>query len=291
MATETDLLQRMLLIRAYDDQLRRLLALGAVARTGSTLGHEAAAVGVVDALRPDDLLLTHHRSAAHLLARGADPARLLGELMGRSNGYWKPGSGELQQSVRELGAVLTAAQLDAELSLAPGVALAQRQRRRSGVVACVFGDGGSRDGGDGILRESLRLAVAWQLPLLYLCDHDPWAAGAPRAIDHHEVDGLDLRAVRAAAADARAQVERSGMPFLLVTRTRGRSGDDGARFDPSLRRRDPIVRLASHMHAEGRLDEQAFSVLQAAALARITAAQAQAAAAPEVSIDQLLADA
>ena len=107
---ETDprqLLQQMLLIRTYEEAIVAGSTAGTVPGTCTSVGQEAAAVGVVNALTPDDLILTNHRSAGHLLARGADPGRLLAEVMGRSDGYCGGRSGSLHISARELGVVLT----------------------------------------------------------------------------------------------------------------------------------------------------------------------------------------
>jgi TPP-dependent pyruvate/acetoin dehydrogenase alpha subunit len=119
------LLEQMMLIRAYEEALIAGSVTGKIPGTCTSVGQEAAAVGVVNALTAADLILTNHRSAGHLLARGADPGRLLAEVMGRSDGYCKGKSGSLHISAKELGVVLTSTIVGAELSLAPGVALSQ----------------------------------------------------------------------------------------------------------------------------------------------------------------------
>src|SRR6185436_15430410 len=126
-------------------------------------------VGVVRALWPEDLILTNHRSAGHLLARGADPGRLLAEVMGRSSGYCKGKSGSLHVSVKNLGVVLTSTIVGGELSLAPGVALSQSVLNTRSVVACFFGDGAACEG---VFHESLNMASVWDLPVLYICENN-----------------------------------------------------------------------------------------------------------------------
>lgn len=143
---ETALLEQMLLVRAYEEAIVAGSVAGKVPGTCTSVGQEAAGVGVVSALSGDDLILTNHRSAAHLLARGADPGRLLAEVMGRSGGYCKGKSGSLHISVRELGVVLTSTIVGGELSLATGVALSQKMLGRPGIVACFFGDGAACEG-------------------------------------------------------------------------------------------------------------------------------------------------
>lgn len=130
------LFEQMLLIRAYEDAIVTGSAAGSIPGTCTSVGQEAAAVGVVNALGADDLILTNHRSAGHLLARGADPGRLLAEVMGRRDGYCQGRSGSLHISARELGVVLTSTIVGAELSMATGVALSQTMLGRPGIVAC-----------------------------------------------------------------------------------------------------------------------------------------------------------
>ncbi|HEX6007904.1 MAG TPA: thiamine pyrophosphate-dependent enzyme, partial [Burkholderiales bacterium] len=111
------MLDRMLLIRAYEEKAVAMQAAGQAAGTCTAVGQEASAVGVVTALGSRDLILTNHRSAGHLLARGADPARLYAEVLGKVTGYCKGKSGSLHISVKELGVVLTSTIVGAELSL------------------------------------------------------------------------------------------------------------------------------------------------------------------------------
>src|SRR5512145_1011306 len=149
------LLEQMLLIRAYEEAIVSGSAAGKMPGTCTSVGQEAAAVGVVAALREDDLILTNHRSAGHLLARGADPGRLMAEIMGRSTGYCGGKSGTLHVSAKELGVILTSTIVGGELSLAPGVALSLSMKGSDAVVACFFGDGAACEG---IFHEALNLA-------------------------------------------------------------------------------------------------------------------------------------
>src|SRR5262245_29037870 len=82
-----ELLRRMLLIRTLEERLRALVRESKAPITSPTAGQEASALGVIDALGPDDLLLTNHRSMSHLLARGADLGRVLAEVYGKRTGY------------------------------------------------------------------------------------------------------------------------------------------------------------------------------------------------------------
>ena len=172
------MLEAMLLIRAYEEALAAR-ATPTSPGTCTSVGQEAAAVGVIRALEPRDRILTNHRSAGHLIARGADCGRLIAEVMGRACGYCKGRSGTLHISVAELGVVLTSTIVGGELSLAPGVALAQKmgQGEPGAITAVFFGDGAACEG---IFHEAINLAVTWQLPLLFVCENNQWQAYVAR---------------------------------------------------------------------------------------------------------------
>jgi pyruvate dehydrogenase E1 component alpha subunit len=267
------LLETMLLIRAHEERLASLASPSSPG-TCTAVGQEAAAAGVVRALQSRDRILTNHRSAGHLLARGADPGRLMAEVMGRVDGYCKGKSGALHVSARELGVVLTSTIVGGELSLAPGVALAQAmgQQEAGGITAVFFGDGAACEG---IFHESVNLAVTWRLPVLYVCENNQWQAYVRRdetmpvqhvaqwvqghGIDAQTVDGNDVEAVHRAAAEAAAAIRATGRPrFLELTTYRQRGHfepDDQFYVDraelAAWKRRDPIDLHAHRLLADG----------------------------------------
>jgi acetoin:2,6-dichlorophenolindophenol oxidoreductase subunit alpha len=308
-------LETMLLIRAYEEQLVELQRNGAPG-TCTSVGQEACAVGVVAALEARDLILTNHRSAAHLIARGADPRRLIAEVLGRVDGYCGGRSGSLHISARELGVVLTSTIVGGELSMAPGVALAQKlgQGEPGAITAVFFGDGAACEG---IFHEALNLAVHWQLPLLFVCENNQWQAFVHRletmadtaiadwALGHglatQRVDGNDVEAVQTAAAQAVAEIRATGRPQfleLLTYRLRGHyEPDDQAYVDAQelahWRTHDPIRTLRERLLEAGLTDAGALEAMEARVRARIAAAlefaQASAWPAAETLTDSVYA--
>ena len=302
-------LEAMMLIRAYEQRLVEMQKTGAPG-TPTSVGQEAAAVGVVAALDARDRIVTNHRSGGHLLARGADPRRMMAEVLGRADGYNGGKSGSLHMSVKELGVVLTSTIVGGELSMAPGVALAQKMGHgvAGGIVATFFGDGAASEG---IFHESLNLAVHWQLPVLYVCENNQWQAYVHRretmaddaitqwarghgvAVD--KVDGNDVEAVHAAAARAVAEIRAHGRPqFLeLVTyRMRGHyEPDDQSYVDPAelerWRLRDPIQLASTRLVAEGAVTLAGLAALERLITTRIDDAAAFAQASPWPSLQTL----
>ena len=267
------LLEEMILIRRFEERTSATLTSGGFMGTCTCVGQEASAVGVVSALGPQDLILTNHRSAGHLLARGADPGRILAEVMGRSTGYCKGKSGTLHVSVKELGVILTSTIVGGELSLAPGVGLSVSMKGGDAVVACFFGDGAACEG---VFHESVNLAAVWNLPVLFVCENNQWQAFvhrketmlgdniAPRAAGY----GMEWRGRRRQRRRGRPRrrragpsrrIRETGKPFLLETYTYRQRGhfepDDQSYVDPaelaSWKARDPIGLLTAALLERG----------------------------------------
>jgi TPP-dependent pyruvate/acetoin dehydrogenase alpha subunit len=308
------MLETMLRIRAHEEALAAL-ASPTTPGTCTAVGQEAAAVGVVRALEPRDRILTNHRSAGHLLARGADDGRLMAEALGRATGYCGGKSGSLHVSARELGVVLTSTIVGGELSLAPGVALAQTMGAEGtepgGITAVFFGDGAACEG---IFHEAVNLAVTWRLPLLFVCENNQWQAFVARAetmpgehvadwvaghgIEARIVDGNDVEAVHAAAQELVASIRADGQPrFLELTtyRLRGHfEPDDQAYVDPAelarWRARDPIERQAARLQADGVLGAGELAQLRRRVVDGTAAALAFAQASPWPDVAALETD-
>jgi pyruvate dehydrogenase E1 component alpha subunit len=305
------MLESMMLIRAFEENNRTLQASGKAGGTCTAVGQEAAAVGVVRALGPDDLVLTNHRSAGHLLARGADPRRLLAEILGRRDGYCGGKSGNLHVSVKDLGVILTSTIVGGELSLATGVALSQSVLARRGIVVCFFGDGAACEG---IFHESLNLASVWNLPILYVCENNQWQAFVHRKetmrIDRISdraaaygmkgltVDGNDVEAVCAAATGIVAAIRETGQPFLLETTTYRMRGhyepDDQSYVDQqelaAWAGRDPILTLTRRLIEAGTLTTADVTALQQRVDAVVSGAVAFAMSSPFPDVAALTAD-
>lgn len=307
----TQALETMLLIRGFEEQSAALQAAGQSPSMCTSVGQEASAVGVIGALDARDQILTNHRSAGHLLARGADPKRIRAEIMGKADGYCGGKSGSLHISVKELGVVLTSTIVGGELSLAPGVALSRQILGGDGIVAVFFGDGAATEG---IFHESINLASVWDLPILYVVENNQWQAfvhrretmktdhisewGASYRVKARTVDGNDVVAVTEAAKEAVAYVRRERKPFLLETytyRLRGHMEPDNQQYvDPgelaSWKARDPIASYEKRLLADGAVTAGELEAMKARVRARLDEASEFAMSSPYPSFAELTTD-
>jgi pyruvate dehydrogenase E1 component alpha subunit len=295
------MLEAMMLIRAFEESNAALQAEGKAGGTCTAVGQEAAAVGVVRALSTDDVILTNHRSAGHLLARGADPGRMLAEILGRRDGYCGGKSGTLHISVKELGILLTSTIVGGELTLAPGVALSRTMLTQPGIVVCFFGDGAACEGA---FHESLNLAAVWNLPVLYVCENNQWQAYVHRretmlidrisarasaySIEGRTVDGNDVEAIASATSEIAAHIRRTGKPFLLETltyRMRGHFEPDDQQYVDKTELaawadRDPIQRAMQQLLERGNVTLEDIDAMRARVDAAVDGARAFASASP-----------
>ena len=262
-------------------------------------GQEAIPAGVCAHLRPADLLTSTHRGHGHTLAKGADATRMMCELFGRATGYNKGKGGSMHIADFSVGMLGANGVVAAGLPIAVGAAHALRLRGQDAIAVAFFGDGAINRGP---FLESLNWAVVYQLPVLFVCEDNlisattvsgpmtagPGASARAQSLDlpATKVDGNDVEAVDAIAAELVAQVRAGQGPRLLHALTYRHKGhvsvDPGSYRDPEDVReglsRDPIPRARARLDALGRGAEA--EAVEREAQAEIEAALAAAEQAP-----------
>lgn len=286
----TVLYRRMLLIRRFEDAIQSLFQQGEVHGTTHLYsGQEAVAVGVCDALGPEDRVAGTYRGHGHALALGVATQGLLDELLGRASGVCGGRAGSMNVVDLEHRLIGCFGIIGGSIAAATGAAMALA--RRGGVAVAFFGDGTTNQG---YFHECLNFAKVNALPVLYVCENNlygeftPWEdvtagqiAARPQVfeIPTETVDGNDVRAVRAAAASAVGRARAGeGPQFLqaLTYRFVGHSrSDPGAYRKPgeldAWRERDPL-KLAAAALAELGLTEEEIDGVEADVESELAAA-------------------
>ena len=301
-----DFYRRMMLIRRFEERAARGYTQALIGGyCHLNLGEEAAVVGLLSALRPNDYLFTNYREHGYAITRGIDPNRVMAELYGRVDGVSKGWGGSMHMfdiTQRMLGGYGI---VGGQLPLATGAALAIDYRGGDEVVLCTMGDGTTNIGA---FHESLNIAALWNLPIVYViinnqlgmgttvdkasAEPELYKRGSAYRMASERVDGLDPVAV-AEAADRAVESARAGKPFLLevvTERLRGHSVVDPAKYRSAeeiadLKEHDPVHTFAARLVDEGLLDADALATIDEVATARVAeaAAFAEASAFPDVS--------
>ena len=228
LSSPADLYARMALIRGFEELALQLVKSGEiVGGIHPYIGEEAVAVGVCAALREDDLITSTHRGHGHVLAKGADPRRMLAELFGRETGLNHGRGGSMHAADLGVGILGANAIVGAAGPIAAGAAWAARRAGLDRVVVTFFGDGALNQG---VLLEAMNLASLWRLPMLFVCENNGYAttmpirtaaAGTPSGraaalgMPASTVDGMDVETVRDTAADAIAAARHGAGPAFL----------------------------------------------------------------------------
>jgi pyruvate dehydrogenase E1 component alpha subunit len=185
------MLERMLLIRAFDSKLPDLYTRGLIRGSAhAAIGQEAVAVGACAALRGDDLITSTHRGHGHAIAKGADVRLMMAELLGRADGYCKGKGGSMHIADFSIGMLGANGIVGGGFGIAGGAALACQVLREDRVVLCFFGDGAINQG---VFHEVTNMAALWRLPLVLLCENNQFAMSA-RIAEMSAVQDLALRA-------------------------------------------------------------------------------------------------
>lgn len=134
-----------------------------------SIGQEAVAVGVCEALQPTDVVFGTYRSHALYLAKGGDVKKMIAELYGRVTGCAKGKGGSMHLIDVSAGVMGTSAVVGTTIPHAVGYAYAMRLQRKGTVVASFFGDGGFDEG---VCHESMNFASLKKLPIVFICENN-----------------------------------------------------------------------------------------------------------------------
>jgi pyruvate dehydrogenase E1 component alpha subunit len=250
--------REMLLIRRFEEKAGQLYGMGFIGGFCHLyIGQEAVVVGMQAVAKEGDQLITAYRDHGHMLACGMSARGVMAELTGRRNGLSKGKGGSMHMFSKEKNFYGGHGIVGAQVSLGTGLAFANRYRGNDNVSMTYFGDGASNQGQ---VYESFNMAALWKLPVIYVIENNQYAMGtavhrssaetefANRGISFKipgiQVDGMDVRAV-AAAAELALEWCRSGKgPIILEMKTyryRGHSMSDPAKY----RSKDELQKMRS----------------------------------------------
>jgi pyruvate dehydrogenase E1 component alpha subunit len=278
--------RRMLLIRRFEEKAGQLYGMGLIGGFCHLyIGQEAVVVGMQLAIKEGDEVITGYRDHGHMLACGMDPKGVMAELTGRQHGYSKGKGGSMHMFSVEKGFYGGHGIVGAQVPLGTGLAFANRYRGNDNVSLTYFGDGAANQGQ---VYESFNMAKLWKLPVIYVIENNQYGMGTSVArasattnlsqrgrsfdIPGEQIDGMDVRAVKAAGDLAVAWCREGNGPIILemlTYRYRGHSMSDPAKYRPKEEvdkvrtEHDPIEQVRSRLLKKGYANEEGLKKIDA----------------------------
>jgi pyruvate dehydrogenase E1 component alpha subunit len=303
------MLRKMCEIRYFEEKAEDLYIRGQVHGTMHlSIGQEASSVGSIAALRPEDLIIHHHRGHGHTIAKGADITLMMAEFLGKEPGYCRGRGGSMHIADIPGGNLGATGVVGSGIPTSVGIALALKMRRSDKVLLSFFGDGASNLGE---FHESLNMAAIWTLPVVFICENNQYGMSGPiqkmsavspisvRAgaygIPGETVDGNHVLAVYQAVSAAIERAREGEGPSLVETHTyrwRGHSKSDRNVYRTqeeieSWQARCPIVRFKRVLKEAGIMNPEELEAIDLKAKATIDRAAEEALTFPEPSPDNL----
>ena len=276
-----DAYREMLLIRRFEERAGQMYGMGLIGGFCHLyIGQEAVVVGALGARKPGDQIITAYRDHGHMLATGMDPKGVMAELTGREGGYSRGKGGSMHMFSMEKNFFGGHGIVGAQVPIGTGIGFANKYRNNGNVCMTFFGDGAANQGQ---VYESFNMAELWQLPVVYIIENNQYAMGmsverssaqtnlSKRGLSFNipgeQVDGMDVRAVRAAASMALDWCRAGKGPIILEMKTyryRGHSMSDPAKYrakeevDRMRHEHDPLEMVRQRLLAEGFATEEKF---------------------------------
>ena len=285
--TLLEMQRRMLRIRLFDERASKMVKRGYIPGTVHTsIGQEAQVVGACMALGKGDHMTGNHRSHGHPIGMGSPLGPLMAELVGKATGVCQGKGGSLHLADYSVGSLGESGITGSAIPIAVGAALSAQVLGENRVAICFFGDGTANQG---VLYESMNLASAYKLPVIFLCENNFYALSTPshtvtggRIVDRAAgfgmpgvlvENGQDVMDVYDAVADAADRARRGDGPTLIEVMTyRFREHSEGLRINVDYRdseekalwtSRDPIVMFREELIAEGISNSDEMDAIEA----------------------------
>jgi pyruvate dehydrogenase E1 component alpha subunit len=309
---ELKALRDMLLIRRFEEKAGQLYGMGAIGGFCHLyIGQEAIVVGMQMVLKPGDEVITGYRDHGHMLATGMEARGVMAELTGRRGGYSRGKGGSMHMFSKEKHFYGGHGIVGAQVSLGTGLAFANRYRGNDNVAIVYFGDGAANQGQ---VYESFNMAELWKLPAVYVIENNRYAMGTSVSrssaqqdfskrgvsfnIPGEQVDGMDVRAVKAAGEKAVKWCREGNGPYILEMQTyryRGHSMSDPAKYrtreevDKVRHDSDPIEQVRNRLLA-AKVGEQDLKAIDAEVREIVNEAADFAQHDPEPDVSELYTD-
>ena len=309
----TAIYRSLILPRAIEDKMLRLIRQNRLSKWFSGYGQEAIAVGCTLTLDDADYILPTHRNLGVWTTRGVPLKPLFCQLMGKDGGYTKGRDRTFHFGLPEKRIIGMISHMAAMLPVACGLGQAAQLKGEEFLALAFCGDGASREGD---FHEALNLAAAWNLPVIFVVENNGYGLSTPTmdamavkdiadaaagyGFPGLTVDGNDIDEVMEAVGLAADRARSGKGPTLLEMKTfrvRGHEEASGTKYVPQdiideWNEKDPVKRYSDKLIASGAVTADELELIRKEVDAEVEEAAEYALAQPGVvsNIEAELAD-
>ena len=303
----------MLDIRDFDLKVNQLVKRGMVpGMTHLSVGEEAANIGALSALNPDDLITSNHRGHGQVIGKGIDLNAMMAEIMGKATGTCKGKGGSMHIADLENGNLGANGIVGGGHGIAVGAAYTQKVKNTGKIVVCFFGDGATNEGS---FHEALNLASVWKVPVIFYSINNGYGISTSikkvtniehiyeRAVAHgipgyFIEDGNDVLAVYETFKKAVDYVRKGNGPVLIESITYrwfGHSSSDPGKYRTKeevdeWKKKDPILKFRKYLVENKLATDEELDKLEEVSKQKIEASVEFAKNSPEPTIESAFED-
>ena len=221
------------LIRRVEEEVARIYPTDKIkSPVHLSIGQEAVAVGICDALNKDDVMSATYRGHAGYLAKGGDLKQMMAELYGKGTGCAGGKAGSMHLVDMNAGVMGMSAVVGTTVPIAAGYGFALGREGKGRIAASFMGDGATEEG---VFSETLNFAALHKLPVLFICENNGFAIHSPTSnrwatealcervatygIPTHEITDGNVFSIRGAAEKAIGEIRAGGGPQFMECKT------------------------------------------------------------------------
>jgi 2-oxoisovalerate dehydrogenase E1 component len=278
-----ELYEALLMPRMIEEKMLILLRQNKISKWFSGIGQEAIAVGIGEALQPDEYILPMHRNLGVFTSRKMPFDRLFAQWQGTMMGYTKGRDRSFHFGTNEHHIVGMISHLGPQNGVADGIALATKLKKEKKVTVVFNGDGGTSEGD---FHESVNVAAVWDLPVIFVVENNGYGLSTPSneqfrcksfvdkaigyGIEGVQVDGNNILEVYTTITRLATELREKPRPILLEAitfRMRGHEEASGTKYVPkdlmdTWAKKDPVENYEKFLLSEGVIDDKYIDALR-----------------------------
>ncbi len=260
-----------------EEKMLILLRQGKIGKWFSGIGQEAISVGTALAMQKEEYILPMHRNLGVFTSREVPLERLLAQFQGKAIGFTKGRDRSFHFGTQEYNIVGMISHLGPQLSLADGIALADKLKQEQKATLVFTGDGATSQGD---FHEALNVAAVCNLPVIFVIENNGYGLSTPvseqykcerladRGIGYGmeavQIDGNNILEVYDTMLKYTEDIRKNPRPILIecmTFRMRGHEEASGTKYVPKelfelWGQKDPVENFENYLLAQGIIDEE-----------------------------------